>query len=295
MNDRRSRNPFVVAITGFVIGAPSSSSGKTTAALGLMRALRRNGCSVQPAKSGPDFIDTQFHKAACGRESINLDAWAMPEALLRKLATFGVDRAGKDTCLVIEGAMGVLDGAGSSGSGSTACLAEALKVPIIMIVDASRQAHSAVLAPLGFRQKRTDLEFAGVILNRIASQRHDRTVTRAFESEGFTVFGSLPKSEALSLPSRHLGLVAAGEHSDIESFLDRAAGIVEDRIDLAALLESTPCLSVPSGPAPNSGISPLGQRMAIAWDDAFSFVYAHLVADWRRMGVDISWFSPVAR
>ena len=276
-----------------VVSAAESSAGKTTLVLGLLRSLRDRGVAVRAAKSGPDYIDPQFHRAACGRESVNLDAWAMPEGLLRSLAS-GEASDNPAEFLLIEGAMGVLDGAGESGTGSTARLCELLGLPALLVVDAARQSGSAVLGPLGLAAARPSLQLAGVLLNRTGSPRHERILRAAFRSERISVLGAVPRREELRLPDRHLGLVPAGEHERLESWLADAAETVKRCVDIDALLAKAAPLRGGSGSdRVTSGIAPLGQRIAIASDDAFAFTYPHLVEDWRRAGAELSVFSPL--
>lgn len=277
-----------------VVSAAESSAGKTTLVLGLLRALRDMGVAVRAAKSGPDYIDPQFHRAACGRESVNLDAWAMPEGLLRSLAS-GEATGNPAEFLLIEGAMGVLDGAGESGIGSTACLCELLGLPVLLVVNAARQSGSAVLGPLGLAAARPTLQLAGVVLNCTGSPRHERILRAAFRSKRLSVLGAVPRRDELRLPDRHLGLVPAGEHERLESWLAHAAETVKRCVDIDALLAKAAPLRGGSGSDhATSGIAPLGQRIAIASDDAFAFTYPHLAEDWRRAGAELTRFSPLS-
>lgn len=276
-----------------VVSAAESSAGKTTLVLGLLRALRNRGVAVRAAKSGPDYIDPQFHRAACGQESVNLDAWAMHDGLLRSLAS-GEASGGPTELLLIEGAMGVLDGAGESGTGSTASLCELLDLPVLLVINAARQSGSAVLGPLGLAVARPSLQLAGVVLNCIGSPRHEQILRAAFRSERISVLGAVPRRDELRLPDRHLGLVPAGEHERLEPWLADAAETVEHCVGIDALLTTAAPLHVGSSPdLAASGIAPLGQRIAIAYDDAFAFIYPHLANDWRKAGAELSWFSPL--
>jgi cobyrinic acid a,c-diamide synthase len=200
---------------GFVIGAPSSGSGKTTIALGLMRALSRH-TQVRPAKSGPDYIDPQFHSAACGHLSTNLDAWAMAPDTLRGLAV-------GDGLLIVEGAMGLFDGAPPDGDGSAADLAEILDLPVVLVIDAARMSQSIAALVGGFVRHRAHLKFGGVILNKVGSPRHETMLRKALAGPDMPpVLGAFPRSD-LSLPSRHLGLVQAHELPELDGLLDQLA------------------------------------------------------------------------
>ncbi|MEO9774209.1 cobyrinate a,c-diamide synthase [Roseibium sp.] len=274
---------------GVLIAAPSSGAGKTTLTLALLRALRSTGCSVVSGKSGPDYIDPKFHEAASGVPCINLDAWAMTPATLRTLAAGQAD--GHDLFLV-EGAMGLFDGA-AGGGGSAADLAAKLGLPVVLVVDCARQAQSVAALVHGFQSFDKDIRLAGVILNRVGSARHETMLRTALAPLDIEIVGALPRSDDLILPERHLGLVQAGEHDDLEAFLDQAAAHCRAHVGLAAL-ESLALPLAPAGPADVHLPAPLGQRMAVARDVAFAFAYPHLLDFWRSEGVDLSFFSPLA-
>ena len=177
---------------GILISAPSSGTGKTTVMLGLLRAFREDGLTVQPFKSGPDYIDPAFHLAAAGRQSFNLDGWAMDENLMDAIAR---EAAGADIA-VAEGSMGLYDGvatSGETGFGSSAETARRMGWPVILVLDVGGQAQSAAATALGFREFGNGLPFAGVILNRVASPRHERLTRLGMERAGLPVFGSLPR------------------------------------------------------------------------------------------------------
>lgn len=276
-----------------VVSAPASGAGKTLTTLGLLRAFRDAGVTAGGAKSGPDYIDPGFHHAASGRPSGNLDAWAMDAEQLRaRAAAYG---AGADL-LLIEGAMGVLDGAAdlarAQGSGSTADLAAALRAPVVLTLDISGQAQSAVMAALGLQAARPDLTLAGVILNRVGSPRHRRLAARALEAAGVAVLGAIPRTAQLATPSRHLGLTPAGERSDLEAFVAAAGRLIAAEVDLDAVRQAA-AQPPPPAVAPRA-VPPIGGRIAIAWDAAFAFVYPHVLQDWRAVGAELSFFSPLA-
>lgn len=270
---------------GLIVAAPASGSGKTTVTLGLLRALKRRGVPVRAAKSGPDYIDPRFHEAACGAPCVNLDAWAMGEARLRALA-------GGVGPLVIEGAMGLFDGAPPDGRGATADLARVLGLPVVLVVDASRMAQSVSPLVEGFARHDPQVEVAAVVLNRVGSDRHRIMLERALERSGLPVLGALPRAEALAHPSRHLGLVQAAERPDLGTFLEHAADLVERHLDLGGLLALAGGPDLPS--SPGSRVAPPAQRIAVARDEAFAFAYPHLISDWRAAGAEIAHFSPLA-
>ena len=275
---------------GLMISAPASGTGKTTVMLGLLRALREDGLVVQPYKSGPDYIDPAFHLAAAGRASFNFDTWAMDGHLLGGIAA---QAAGADIC-VAEGSMGLFDGVatrGQSGFGSSAETAQAMGWPVVLVIDVGGQAQSAAATALGFKSYLPDLPFAGVILNRVASPRHERLTRLGMERAGVTVLGCLPRRGDLKLPERHLGLIQAVEHPDLEAAIVGYAASLRDNVDLDAIKAAAAASPAPEAhPLP----TPPAQRIALARDAAFSFTYPHLLEGWRRAGADILPFSPLA-
>ena len=304
-------------IPGLIVSAPASGSGKTTVMLGLLRCLAQDGVVVQPYKCGPDYIDPGFHRAACGRDSFNLDSWAMPLPLL--LAPRGGGMA------LAEGSMGLFDGVarpGASGTGASADIAALTGWPVVLVLDVSGQAQTAAALAAGMARFRPDVTVAGVILNRVASPRHERLCRLGMQAAGIHVFGALPRRGDLTLPERHLGLVQAIEHPDLEAAVTRYAAFLREHVDLAALKAAAgshgekattapPSISIaaagivaaqPAGAAPAdprlttaaAPLRPPGQRIALARDAAFSFTYGHLLAGWRAQGAEILPFSPLA-
>jgi cobyrinic acid a,c-diamide synthase len=277
---------------GLVIAAPASGSGKTTLTLALLAALRRRGRVVQPYKCGPDYIDPAFHAAAAGRASFNLDSWAQGRDRIDALLDAGNDA---DLCLA-EGVMGLFDGvatAGAWGNGSTADIAVATGWPVVLVLDVSGQAQSAAAVALGFSRYRDDVTIAGVILNKVASERHAALVRDGLARIRMTVFGAIGRDKTLTMPERHLGLVQAQEDSALAARLTALADLVERDVDLAALQAAARTTRrQPRTVAPR--LVPPGQRIALARDVAFSFVYPHLVAGWRAAGAEIVAFSPLA-
>lgn len=273
---------------GLVIAAPRSGSGKTVVSLGLLAALRQAGHVVAPAKTGPDYIDPSFLARAAGRDCINLDPWSMAPARLKTHAA--LQSTGADL-LLVEGVMGLFDGA-ADHTGSTADLAQLLDVPVILVVDAERQSQSVAALISGFAHFRPSLHMGGVILNRVASTRHERMLAEAVTATGLPLLGAIPRAADLSLPERHLGLVLPGEIAAFDAFLAAAAHAMGSYIDLPRLMALATPLAAPRA-APRA-LPPLGQHIAIARDDAFAFLYAHLLDDWRAQGAELSFFSPLA-
>ena len=279
---------------GLVVAAPRSGAGKTTIALGLMRALRRRGLAVQPFKCGPDYIDPAFHAVAAGRPSYNLDTWAMAAGTLSEL----VARHGADADIaLVEGVMGLFDGVaqpGQTARGATADLAALFGWPVVLVLDVGGQTETAAAVAMGCARYRDDVRIAGVILNRVSSPRHLALVAPAFDRIGIRVFGAIANDAALTLPERHLGLVQAGETADIERRLDTVADAVEGTVDLDAVRGAAE--PTPHGPPSRRGraLSPPGPRLALAQAPAVSFMYPHLLDGWRSAGAEIIPFSPLA-
>ncbi len=276
---------------GLMIAAPRSGSGKTTVTLALAAALRRRGVRLATAKSGPDYIDPAFHAAATGQSSPNLDSWAMSPALLDTV--LGDACAGAEL-LLVESAMGLFDGlAGPAGGrGAAADLAARFALPVLLVLDVTGQSQSAAAVARGFATHQPGVRVAGVLLNRLASDRQRDQVRQAMAAVALPVLGSLPRNAEVKLPERHLGLVQAQELAELPTLLDRLADLAERHFYLDAILACAGALATP--PARALALRPPGQRIALAADAAFSFVYPHVLAGWRRAGAEIVPFSPLA-
>ncbi|SJZ83884.1 cobyrinic acid a,c-diamide synthase [Enhydrobacter aerosaccus] len=269
---------------GLVIAGTRSGSGKTTIALGLMRGLARRGRRVQGFKCGPDYIDPAFHAVATGRPSFNLDAWAMaPGQLIDLVVRHPADIA------VAEGVMGLFDGV--RGRGATADVAALLRWPVVLVLDVKGQTETAAALVAGCMHYRDDVEIAGVILNRVASPRHLALIQPALERIGVKLFGAVLQDKSLVLPERHLGLVQAGETAHVEHRLDALADVLAESVDLTALEYSARPATL--RPSPFASLPPPGQRIAVAQDAAFSFLYPHLLEQWRDAGAEVMPFSPL--
>jgi cobyrinic acid a,c-diamide synthase len=311
---------------GLVIGAPRSGSGKTTLTLGLLRVLARRGVRVVGAKCGPDYIDPAFHAAACGRASVNLDSWAMPPALIGALAA---DLAARGDLVLCEGLMGLFDGvpAPPRRTGSSADIAALLGWPVLLVLDVSGQSSTAAAIVKGFASYDADVRVAGVVLNRVGSERHRRLAGDAIAAIGVPVLGALPRDDQVRLPERHLGLVQASETEALDAILDAAADFVAAHVDVERVVEvaaqfppqsqrrhgrpwpghprfpsvgrSQPWVAGPSpavteGDAKTIALLPPGRRVALATDQAFSFIYPHVLSGWRAAGAEVVPFSPLA-
>ena len=353
---------------GLVIAAPASGSGKTTVTLALLRHLRERGVRVASLKVGPDYIDPAFHAAASGRACLNVDPWAMRESTFAA----AVGAASEDADLVVvEGVMGLFDGA-TADEGSTADVAAALGWPVVLVVDASAMAASAAAVVHGFASYRAGVNVAGVIYNRVGSDRHAELLVEATEGTGVPeyvegardpepsrstgsskarapgsagsqpamardpstvgagktpappggwqsrsirgpsgsvrnqagvpVLGCIRRDPALTLPDRHLGLVQASEHPNLERFLTTAARVIGTAVDVDALLGLARCGPFPTTTDPvaagtewpTASLPVLGQRIAVACDEAFAFAYPLVLDGWRRAGAEVLPFSPLA-
>ncbi len=280
------------AAPGLIIAAPASGAGKTTVTLGLLRALAGAGVAVAPAKVGPDYIDPAFHAAAAGRPCRNLDPWAM------RSRTLGGEIAALDrgaSLVLCEGVMGLFDGAGAAGLGSTAELARLTGWPVVLVVGVGGQGQSVAALIEGFAGHRADVPVAGVIFNRVGGPGHLRLLTEATARAvpGIARLGGLPTMPGLALPERHLGLVQAAEHPELDRFIDAAAAAVGAHLDLDGLRRLARPTGLVGGPA-GAPLPPLGQSIAVAADAAFGFAYGAVLDGWRAEGASLSRFSPLA-
>ncbi len=278
-----------------VIAGTHSGVGKTTLAAGLMAALRRRGLTVQPFKVGPDYIDASHHTVAAGRPCRNLDTWMMSQESVRSLfvhATRDADIA------LIEGVMGVYDGAGYDGeTGSTAEVAKLLQAPVILIIDASKLARSAAALALGYQRFDPDLPLAGFIINRAGSALHGAGVAEAIEkATGLPVFGWLLRDERLRFPERHLGLVPVAESTDGSAFVEATSQMVMRHLDLDRILSLANRRRQPPGcvsyPAADAAGSP-SVTLAVARDEAFHFTYEENLELLQAAGARLAFFNPL--
>ncbi|MGJ8544016.1 MAG: cobyrinate a,c-diamide synthase [Sulfitobacter sp.] len=277
--------------SGLLISAPASGTGKTTLMLGLLTALRAQGVAVQPFKSGPDYIDPAFHTAASGRASFNLDSWSMGRDRVDGLLGNAVGAE----LILAEGSMGLFDGVavpGACGNGASADIAAMMGWPVVLVLDASGAAQSVAATALGFATMRPDVKLAGVVLNRVASPRHETLIRVGMEQVGIEVLGALPRRKEIEMPERHLGLVQAGEQENLPEILAEAAAFVAAHVDLDALCAAA--AGAQDRAHDPLRITPPGQRIALAQDNAFAFVYPHLLAGWRAAGAEVLPFSPLA-
>lgn len=272
---------------GIVIAAPNSGSGKTVFTMGLARALKAKGFTIEIAKGGPGYIDPQFLSAAAEQPCHNVDKWAMGDRQLR--ARVSAISTGKDL-LLIEGMMGMFDGAAGM-NGSTADLADTLGLPVLLIVDASGQAQSIAALVHGFATLRSSPKICGVVATRVGSERHGDMLKDALVETGIPFLGAVLRSEDLHIPSRHLGLVQANESRSSGDLIRAAEKSVAETVDLDLLMDLAGEIR---GAEPVTPLPPLGQRIAVAQDIAFEFAYPHQLLDWRQQSAEIVIFSPLA-
>ena len=271
----------------FVVAATASGSGKTMLTLGLLRAFRNRGLKVASAKVGPDHIDPRFHEAASGRPCLNLDPWAMKREVVASILN---DINHDADLIIVEGVMGLFDGP-QGARGSTADLAEDQALPIVLVIDASHQGQSIAALAQGFINHRRGLTFAGVILNCVASDKHAAILTSALAPFDIPILGIVRRNDSLNWPSRHLGLVQAQENQELELFIETTSLAVARETKLDKLLTLGPEIRPESFQA--AVLPPLGQKIAVASDLAFSFAYPHILQGWKKAGAELSFFSPL--
>ncbi|MEG3166009.1 cobyrinate a,c-diamide synthase [Sphingomonas sp. PB2P19] len=279
---------------GLIVSAPRSGGGKTVVTIGLQRALIRRGFRVGGAKTGPDYIDPAFHAAATGRASRNLDGFAMTPATIAALV---VDLADDVDLIVAEGAMGLYDGLPhGAATGATADIARSLDWPVLLVLDAAAAAQTVAAVAHGLARFPGAPAIMGAVINRCASPRHRRMIEAGFARIGMPLFGFLPTDPRMTLPSRHLGLVQAGETADLETRIEAMADCVDEHLDLESIIAASGGVKAVAAEVRLAGtrFRPPGQRIAIARDAAFAFLYPHLLDGWRRAGAEIAWFSPLA-
>ncbi|MBW2016832.1 MAG: cobyrinate a,c-diamide synthase [Deltaproteobacteria bacterium] len=285
-----------MGIPAFVIAGTHSGCGKTTAALGIMAALKARGLRVQAFKVGPDFIDPGHHRRITGRASHNLDGWMMGADYNRGI--FG--RYGRDAdVVVVEGVMGLFDGfSGRDDAGSTAQMAKWLNLPVILVIDAGAMARSAGAVALGFSRFDPALSIRGFIFNRVGSQGHGRMLEDAVRSiTAPPVLGCLPTCRGLEIPSRHLGLVTDEDFRMDEDAARRLADWIEENLDLDGLLGSLEPVemalseTIMGGDGPERAESRI--RIAVALDEAFCFYYPENLRLLEEAGAELVPFSPL--
>jgi cobyrinic acid a,c-diamide synthase len=286
----------MVTIPRVVIAAPGSSHGKTSVATGLLGAFRARGLTVSPHKVGPDYIDPGYHALAAGRPGRNLDPWLVGEQLIVPLFVHGATTPDTADIAVVEGVMGLFDGATGLGEfASTAHVARLLKAPVVLVVDASGVGRSIAALLHGFATFDPATRIGGVILNRVGSPRHRQILVDALAETGVPVLGAVPRRDSMSVPSRHLGLVPAAERTaEARQAVAALTDVIAANVDLDAierLARTAPPIHaasmLPEG-RPRSGV-----RVAVAAGPAFTFGYAEHTELLAAAGADVVAFDPL--
>jgi cobyrinic acid a,c-diamide synthase len=289
-------------MNGFLISGTASGVGKTTVTLAILACLRRRGLKVQPFKGGPDFLDTTHHTRIAGRTARNLDTWMLSAEANHDV----LNSATRDAdALIVEGMMGLFDGKdGATETGSSAEIAKLLKLPVLLVVDCAKIARSIAAVVHGFESFDPELSLAGIILNRVASDKHYKLLSSAIEARCKTpILGWLPRESQIAIPERHLGLHAAVEDSSakdtgsLDQELDFLANLAEKHLQVDEILKLQCGLDVLSEPSTQKTTSKAFQhplRIGVARDRAFSFYYEDNLDLLREQGAELIPFSPVA-
>ncbi|MFW0861393.1 MAG: cobyrinate a,c-diamide synthase [Dethiobacter sp.] len=278
-----------------LIAGTHSGVGKTMLTAGLIFALRRRGQHVVPFKVGPDYIDPGFHAAAAGVPASNLDSWMLPPDQVLEILH---RRVPADAIAVIEGAMGLYDGRIGQGEiGSSAHVAKLTKTPVLLVASGAKMARSAAALVGGYLQFDQDVPFVGIVFNQLSGESHFHLLEEAVRSYlSLPVFGYLAKDNRVTVPERHLGLLPAAENRDLKELVTLLADLVEEKIDVNAVLAAASAAG--PLPEPTRKIFPvkgerLSCRIAIARDAAFSFYYAENLELLSCFGAELVFFSPL--
>ncbi|MDH3981788.1 MAG: cobyrinate a,c-diamide synthase [Kiritimatiellaceae bacterium] len=288
----------------FAISASASGSGKTTITMGLIATLRRRGLTVQPFKTGPDYIDSAYHSKLAERPCINLDIWMTSKEFVKD--TFARHTKDADVA-IIEGVMGLFDGA-ADGTGSTASICKLLDVPVLHVIDSGKAAQSCGAILYGLENFDPEIKSTGAIFNKICGPSHWNSVTDSVAKRCISpVLGYLPKNADLALPERQLGLLSAHEHGLPENYIDLLVTTIEEHIDIHALLtqeidststkyggaSSTSTKDAVSDSTPTSARTAKPVRLGIAKDEAFCFYYEDNLDLIEQVGIELVTFSPI--
>ncbi|WP_441182095.1 cobyrinate a,c-diamide synthase [Micromonospora sp. BQ11] len=289
------------ALPRLVVAAPASGHGKTTVATGLLAALRRQGLTVSPHKVGPDYIDPGYHALAAGRPGRNLDPWLVGEDRVAPLLRHGASTPTPADIAVIEGVMGLHDGAvGRRGYASTAHVARLIEAPVLLVLDTTAQGRSAAALVLGLRAFDPEVRIGGVVLNRVGSPRHEALLRDALAEIGVPVLGAVTRTAEVTAPSRHLGLVPVAERApESVAVVDALADLVTSTVDLDAVLDlartAAPLTVAAWDPTVAVG-GPAGSTrpvVAVAGGPAFTFSYAETTELLTAAGADVVTVDPL--
>jgi cobyrinic acid a,c-diamide synthase len=285
-------------LIGLLVGGTASGVGKTTVTLALIACMRRRGLTVQPFKGGPDFLDTTHHSRIAGRPARNLDTWMLGAEANREVLRSAAQGA---DAVIVEGMMGLFDGkSGGTEAGSSAEIAKLLRLPVVLVLDCAKSARSVAAVVLGFERFDPELPLAGVILNRVAGERHYAMLREAIEGACRTqVLGWLPRELAIAIPERHLGLHGATQVSSateaevLETQLDLLARLAEEHLAVDQILALTCGTDLSAGAPTVRPALTEKLRIGVARDAAYSFYYEDNLDLLRQQGAEIVPFSPV--
>jgi cobyrinic acid a,c-diamide synthase len=291
----------MVRIPRVVIAAPGSDHGKTSVVTGLLGALRQRGLAVSPHKVGPDYIDPGYHAVAAGRPGRNLDPWLVGEDQIVPMFLHGASTPAPADIAIIEGVMGLFDGASGRGDfASTAHVARLLGAPVVLVVDAAGFSSSAAALLHGFATFDARVRVGGVIFNKVGSAYHEQLLCDAAAGVGVPVLGAIRRLDQLTVPSRHLGLIPAAElGGNATAAVAALTAIVADSVDLMAVLRLARTASAPPGAAyqPTSTERPMvplpAPRIAVAGGAAFTFGYAEHPELLAASGAEVVTFDPL--
>tara|TARA_A100001037_G_C15144127_1_gene635383 strand:- start:2056 stop:3420 length:1365 start_codon:yes stop_codon:yes gene_type:complete len=281
-------------MSGFVLAGVKSGVGKTTIATGIMSALTRSGFNVQPFKAGPDYIDPSYHSSVCNNVSRNLDSWMLDESVIVELYNRSASKA---DISIVEGVMGLFDGHSNLNEyGSTAHVSKLLKLPVVLIADASKVARSVAAEILGFKLFDPEVNIEGVILNGINSERHlEFCKPQIEETTGIPVLGYMPRKPELIQPERHLGLIPTIEGTIANNWIESLVEQIKATIDLDMLLKISQKASLAKSNSqifPQESLEP-SVKIAIAQDRAFNFYYQDSLDLLSAWGAELIPFSPI--
>ena len=278
--------------TKLCISSSMTGSGKTVFTSALIKSLMNNGYSVSAGKIGPDYIDPTYTRYITNRAVFNYDTWAMTEEKIRYLIH---ESTQKNDIHIIEGVMGLFDGTKNQSS-STAEFVKKFKIPVLLILDSSGQSQTLAAICKGIMNYDTEINFIGVILNNISSERHYNLINEELEKSKIKVLGYLPKSDDLIFPRRHLGLFLAEHVENYQYLINCAANLIEKYIDIEEIIKLSNVVDDDQeSKIRESGKASidLGQRISIAKDPSFSFIYDNTLRQWVKEGREVDFFSPL--
>lgn len=281
---------------GFIISALNSDSGKTVITAALINLLQKKGYKIGSFKVGPDYIDPMFHQKITQNTCFNIDLWAMPRTRVQATIKYLLQN---NDWVIGEGVMGLFDGSQSIGF-STAHVATLMNMPVILIVNCHRLAETILPIIQGVLDQQKQFKVIGIILNQVGSERHAQILLKSLQAINVPILGYLPRLEDFVFPHRHLGLHQPTNINDFHKKIDDVSHLLARYLNLDLLIKIIEKNSLTKNnlaqtiPYPNTSLPILGQRIAVAFDNAFSFVYPTLLESWRLAGAEIFLFSPLA-